>query len=277
MKRTECSLQIRKKRVDSGSVFILVLWTLFFLGALALAIATLVFSSINLSTHMKHATTARSLARGAVDFAIVEVMGNATNWEVTAGKEATSDTELFKDNEKLAGGTFSVYYEYVAEDGGVLVTNYGVMDESTKENINSMSVGKMKNVFDEIADIEDLNINSESLSEEIYTSRHLTDASGSSYSTTLGSSYRCSGRNGKGAFELLQELLLLKSFEGNADLFEKMEPYLTVYPKGYYKATAVGKALVDDEAGMESDALAEVRIDFVFNGQSGKIVYWHEY
>jgi type II secretory pathway component PulK len=262
---------------DGGSVFILVLWTLFFLGALAMAVATLVSSSINLASHIKQITTARSLAYGGVDFTITEIMGNVTNWEEKTGKEMASDAELFKDNDTLDGGTFTVYYEHIDEGDGLLVTNYGVIAESSKENINSMSVGKMENVFDEISDLKDININAESLAKEIYTSRHLTKGGDSSYSSGSGSTYHCYGKNGKGRFELLQELLLLNSFQNDAELFAKLEPYLTVYPKDYYKATAVGRALLTDGYVGQPELLAEVKVDFVFNGKSGKIVYWHEY
>ena len=273
MKKTKKN--IKKNR--TGSIFILVLWTLFFLGALAMAVATLVFSGINLSAQMKSSTTARGLAHGAVDFTITEIMGNITNWEVKAGKDIADDEGLFKDNDKIAGGTFSVYYEHIAEDGGMLVTNYGVIDEGSKENINSMGMGRMENVFEDISGFEGLNINAESLAREIYSSRHLTDKGNSSYSRGSGSTYQCFGKNGKGKFELLQELLLLKSFDGNTELFVKLEPYLTVYPKGCYKATAVGRALATVVSGGQSELLAETKIDFVFNGKSGKIMYWHEY
>lgn len=262
---------------SKGSIFILVLWSLFFLGALAMAVATLVFSSINLATQMKSATTARSLAYGGIDFAISEIMGNVTNWEVKTGKKIASDSELFEDNDKIDGGTFSVYYEHIAADSGIMVTNYGVIDEGSKENINSLGVGKMENVFDEIAELEDINVDAKALAKEIYSSRHLTKGEDLSYSAGSGSPYQCSGKNGKGKFELLQELLLLKAFENDAELFGKLEPYLTVYPKGCYKATAVGRALVAGVSGGQSELLAEVKVDFVFNGKSGKIIYWHEY
>lgn len=265
------------KSNKKGSIFILVLWTLLFLGALTMAVATLVFSGINLATEMKNRTTARSLAYGGVNYAIAEVMGSVTNWEVKPGKDVVSDPDRFKDNDKIDGGTFSVCYKYIIVDSGVVVTNYGVIDEGSKENINSISMGKLENVFDEIADIEGININAKILAKEIYNSRHLTNGRDLSYSVGLGSSYQCCGKNGKGKFELLQELLLLKAFEGDADLFEKVEPYLTVYPKGYYKATAIGKALAISVDGGASELLAEARVDFVFNGKSGKIIYWHEY
>ncbi len=263
---------------NNGSVFILVLWTLFFLGALAMAVATIVSSGINLSSQIKARETARMLARGGVDFAITEVMGAITNWEVKSEDKLKSDASLFQDNDKLKGGTFSIYYEYAPEDSGIVATNYGVLDEGTKANINRMGTGKMENLFDEISEKADIRINSGALAKEIYDSRHLTDKGKSSYSTGSDGSYHCYGKNGKGKFELLQELLLLKPFENNVELFTKLEPYLTVYPKDSFKATAVGRALgKSDNGNKQEKVLAEAKIDFVFNGKSGKIMYWHEY
>ena len=251
---------------ETGSVFILVLWSLFFLGALALAVATMISSSMSLSTHMATVTTARSLARGGVDFAIVELMRNVTNWEVQTDSEMVSDEELFKDNDKLHGGTFTVYYEHISLESGLVVTNYGLLDESSKNNINTLSLREIENALVDIASTEDININAKSLAEEIYNSRDVS---------SLDSYYHCTGE--KGEFELLQELLLLKSFKNDVELFETLEPYLTVYPEGSYQATVVGKALAPGGKAKESSLLVEVKIDFVFNVSLKKIIYWHEY
>ena len=257
---------------EKGSVFILVLWSLFFLGTLALVVSTMVSSNIRLSTQMTTTTTARSLARGGISFAIMELTSNITNWEVKVGMEMASDEKLFKDNDKLDGGTFTIYYEHIAQDSGILVTNYGLLDESSKKNINSLNVGEMKDIFKEIAAIEGFVINAEAIAKEIYNSRNVVDIHDRS---SLGSSYQCAGENRE--FKLLQELLLLKSFESDAELFDKLEPYLTVYPEGCYQATAVGSSLVPGGDSGQSDLLAEIKIDFVFNSKSGKMVYWYEY
>ena len=220
---------------------------------------------------MTAVTTARSLARGGVNFAIVEVMGNITNWEVKTDRNMVSDEELFKDNDKLNGGTFTIYYEHIAHDSGLLVTNYGVIDESSKNNVNSLSAEEMENILEDIASIEGIVINTEAIAQEIYNSR-IADTTDTS---SLNSYYQCAGANGE--FTLLQELLLLKSFENDAELFDKLEPYLTVYHAGCYQATVVGRALAPGGSGKQSGCLAELKIDFVFDAKSGQIMYWHEY
>ena len=59
-------------QAGAGSVFILVLWTLFFLGALALAVGTLVGANINQAAFTKSRTTARMLAKAGVERARFE-------------------------------------------------------------------------------------------------------------------------------------------------------------------------------------------------------------
>ena len=102
----------------TASVFILALWTLFLLGALALAVGSYVSADLKLAGRLKTRTTAYYLARAGVEKAIMEIMRNADMGN--ASSKSWSDVPL-------GDGAFSVKYSRVA---GTIVTNCGYMIKS---------------------------------------------------------------------------------------------------------------------------------------------------
>lgn len=114
-----------------GSVLILALWTLFFLGALALAAGSHVSSVLSAARAIKHRHEARRIAESAAAYAVVKTLRPGQEWDGTV-----SDEPSFR-NIPFARGTFSVCYTCVPSDGnGVAVTNFGVVGESGRINLN---------------------------------------------------------------------------------------------------------------------------------------------
>ena len=266
-----------KLQTGAGSVFILVLWTLFFLGALALAVGTLVGANINQAAFTKSRTTARMLAKAGVERARFDVIQNPTNWVVKGAADPRSNEELFRDNDDVEGGTFSVTFRYVPEGEEVAVTNYGLMAEELKINIQKASSGTMASEFQRrIGLAEDP---AEALAKAIkdcryWTNAGLTDRPSPSYSNQLGREYLAHEKT----FRLLPELMLLNAFQEDMGLYARVEPYLTVHGKDHFSATSRGQvpAPVTARGGGDDGALAEAYIDFVINS-SGSVLYWHEY
>ena len=257
----------------SGSVFILVLWTLFFLGALSLAVGTLVGANISQASHTKSRTTAYMLARAGVERAIFDVIQNPTNWVLEGAAEPRSNEELFRDNDDLPGGTFSVTYHYVPEGEAAAVTNYGLMSEEVKMDLHTYSRGKLGSELERRVGLgEEV---AEGVAKAIIDARKgLTDQADISYAHQLGDSYIAH----KKRFRLLAELLLIDVFEKDTSLFARVEPYLTVHGEDHFSGTSSGKVPVPTSAwgGSDGDVLAEAHIDFVVNS-SGSVLYWHEY
>jgi len=236
----------------AGSILILALWTLFFLGALALAVGAHVSANLKLAGSLKASTTAYYLARAGVEKAIMEVVCNPTNWESSAEDSLKSAEGIFKDNRALDGGTFSVIYTFVSTDSGRIVTNYGVISEARRININKTRSEKNLETLLSVLGVAD----SSGISKRIIgwpaEKKKLAEEAGNRYSR-----YR---------FESLRELLMVKGV--THELFVRVEPFLTVYGRRCFGGMAVGRA-----SGSETE---DRRIAFVCN-RNGEKVYWHEY
>lgn len=268
---------------SSGSVFILALWALFFLGALALAVGALVSANINLASSLRARMVARELARAGVELAIGEVVGHSTNWDhkvwqkVEKGEEdPPNDEVLFKDNDSLEGGAFTVTYAYLSPGSEQMVTNHGVLCESQKAGINRSNSRQLKSELMERAGLSEMW--AEHLAAAIVACRKkadagLTEGGGSNYAAGSIGEYRCHG----GSFRVLFELLLLKEFRDDPELFGQLEPHLTVHGKESFSGTSTGRALAlkGFRWSTEKTVLAESKIDFVVN-KNGEIEYWHE-
>jgi len=266
----------RSARRTNGSVFILALWTLFFLGALALAVGALVSADIDLAAGLRADAVARELARAGVQRAILDIRQNPTNWAGTVEEEFHSDPARFRDNDALAGGTFSVHYVYAAGDGGGSRTNFGVLSEEAKLDLNRNSRGRIAAGLRERAALPE-NL-AEELADAIYRCRRgandrLTDGGSTSYSRQTSGAYRCH----RGRYRVLEELLMLDAFGGNPKLYEAVRTHCTVYGRNNFGGTATGRAWARGGRGRSSETpLAVHRIDFVVS-ESGVIRYWHEY
>jgi hypothetical protein len=270
---------MRPSSCAGGSVFILTLWTLFFLGALALGVGAYVSANTSLAGQAKATARARALACGAVERAVAELLNNPTNWTGIADAELRSDPGLFKDNDGLAGGVFSVWYTFVPEHGGPAVTNYGLLCEGRKLNLNRGGAGNMAKVLREKAGLDEQE--AAEVAAGVAACRRggdksgvLTESRGWSYHSTSRDGYTCEG----GKFCVLEELLLTGVVGDRPGLYGRMEPFVTVFGRSCFSATAVGKALAGGTGrwrGGQEAPLAEWRIDFVVN-RNGTIVYWHE-
>ncbi len=237
-------------RVDDmkkGSVLIVVLWALFFLGALAVSIGTKAAASIRLAEHLKAASMVNHVASAGVARAVAAIRSG--NEEILAG----SGSEYWsRDNPAVEGGVFSVVFLDMYDDQQS-VTNYGVICESSRTNINNMT--QVRGLLQNMAD----RASAEGLVENVRQYRLAKKA------LTKGRS------NGK--FESIYEILLVDGM--NDELFEEMEPSVTVFDCDCF--SGISRARIFSGSG-DDDAfvIAEGQIEFVFNRKKDKIVYWKQ-
>ncbi|MFT5239866.1 MAG: hypothetical protein ACI9OU_000215 [Candidatus Promineifilaceae bacterium] len=126
-----------------GSVLILALWSLFFLGALALAVAGYVSAALDSARFMRNETQAYFLARAGVDKAVAVVLGDEsyyTNFHKSRHPDLRND---FKDQALGEFGSFSVQYAFmsnVSEQAYLVQTNFGFaaygVGSDTRDRIN---------------------------------------------------------------------------------------------------------------------------------------------
>jgi general secretion pathway protein K len=256
---------------ESGSVLILALWALFFLGALAVAVGSHVSGVLNVARYARSEMVTHLLAEAGMERAILEVVNNPTNWNGTDEDRFHSDESLFRENDDVEGGVFSVYYVYVSTNDAASVTNYGVICEANRLNINKAGHARLTAVFQERGGV------TKSVAAEIAASIKdwrdkdddaLTGGAEDAYYRSLSEGYPCAN----GLFRRPEELLLVKGV--TRDIFEAVSPYVTVYGATCFRGTAEG--VVRAERGQrKARAPAMCRIEFVFETRgSPRIVYW---
>lgn len=216
----------RKKASGEGSVLILALWVLFFLTSLAMAVGVHVSGNLILAARLKTGTTAYYLAKAGVERVILEIGRNSNAWD--------NLTELWCDNEeifkdvRLGDGSFCVSCSYTLLPGQV-VTNYGVIDEERKININKASCSLLKSLIEiagELDSMTALEISSSIIDWRDENDEVSQGGAENSYYTQLNQPYSCHN----GEFQSLHELLMVKGVW--QEIFFKLKPYMTIYGTG---------------------------------------------
>jgi hypothetical protein len=246
---------------------------LFVLASLSLAVGSRVSANIAVAEQVRSGTTAWLLACAGTHRAVAEVVGCPTNWSGTTVQTVRSDPGTFRGNRELAGGAFSVSYRYAWTGGVGIVTNYGVLCEGARLNVNRASRGELAALIQvrcgastgvamraaaAIVDWRDAD------------DAALTGGAESDYYRGLVPAYSC--RNG--VLATVHELLLIRDFRGPEGrvLFSLAAPGLTVLDSQSFGGTAEGVAHRRD--GTTS---AVCRIDFAFNVAKKRFEYWYEY
>ncbi len=228
---------------ERGSVLILVLWVLFFLAALTVAVGAHVSSAVMAGERFWSRCETRALAEAGAHLALAQVVAQTNAWDgVGVGWNVDEDT--FRDRE-VGDGTFSVYSETV--DGwGLIVTNMGVIGEDGKLNVNMISkseptkqallgmlttIGKLNAGEAQaiVAAIEDW-IDAD---DEI-----LTGGAESGYYSSLSPAYLCANGPMKG----MAELRMVKGM--SSDLYARLAPHVTVYGGGLVNINCASESVL---------------------------------
>ena len=260
----------RRTIIRSGSVLILALWALFFLGALAVAVGSHVSAVIAVARHARSGMQARLLAAAGVERAIAAVSNSPTNWDGVAEGEFRSDEALFKENRELENGFFSVYYTYVSTNGGMTVTNYGVVCEGSRVNLNRVGHSKLVALFRERAGVDETAAADIAASIKDWRDRDdvaLTGGAEDAYYQGLAEGYPCANT----PFRRPEELLLVKGV--TPEVYEAVAPYVTVYGDTCYRGTAEGAVRSKDRREARGDV--RHRVHFVADVRDPpRVVYW---
>ncbi|MFC1497286.1 general secretion pathway protein GspK, partial [Verrucomicrobiota bacterium] len=211
---------------DAASVLILALWTLFFLAALSIAVASIVSADLMLATKLKSRVTTRYLAKAGAERAVMGLLSDTNDWDGLI--EVWGDNEeIFRDF-NLKEGSFTISRSVVLpyKDDEI---RYGLIDEESRININKADLSLLKSLIElagnitpmEASDIAASIIDWRDGDDEI-----LTGGAENSYYSALSSPYSCHNAQ----FESIHELLLVK---GVVDvLFSKLEQHITIYGSG---------------------------------------------
>lgn len=248
-------LSLSGARTERGSILIVVLWAVFFLGALAVSIYALLAPQIGLVGRLKDRTRLYHLAQAGAQKAIVLLAEDDTpDWD--GFKDVwTNNEEAFKDMRLGEEGYVSVSYAFVSD--GEEETRYGLVDEERKININKATFDVLKQLFEVTG--ETTSQTASDIADSILDwvdedSDPRENGAEDGYYQGLAQAYAC--KNAK--FQILEELLLVKGM--TQEIFDKVSAYLTVYGNGKVNLNTAGKYVLR-ALGM-SDTLADKLIQF---------------
>jgi len=218
---------VYKERMNKGgSVLVLTLWALFFLAALAVAVGGHVAANVRVASKLKGRMGAFYLARAGVEKAVFDAKGDSNAWDSLVEPWSNGE-ELYKDVD-LGGGNYSVYHTSVSPFGGV-VTNYGMVDEESKININKATEKILKAMLEVIGELGSMSAADTAAAIVDWRDSNdvvLTGGAENSYYAALSQPYPCHNAD----FQSVHELLLVKGM--SESLFAKIRPYLTIYGTG---------------------------------------------
>jgi hypothetical protein len=257
-----------------GSILILAIWSLAVLGFLVVAVGGYVSASTAMARYLENNNTAYFLARAGVEVAVAEIMENSANFSGTTFEDLASMDELFRENDSLEGGVFSVSYTIDDTNTFQIVTNYGVLKEAAKIDITSDTVGtrrRLANVIDmlgapvEIVDNVFSNYPTQKKEIDVVTHSRF------------------------GAYDAIPELLQVQGV--TLEMFEALKSLITLrrferwYPgaegdewirRDSYGGLSEGQAVVTTHGGRKEIAVTR-RISFVFDSATTNFLAWREH
>lgn len=200
---------LSRRRDNTGSILILALWALFFLGALAVVISAYIRPHLSVAGTLRDRAKTYYIAKAGVEIAILEMANDETDSYDTL-KDSWSTNENFSREIELGDGTFTIH---------------GLVDEERKININRSPYAVLKNFLMIAGETtsQQANIIADSIidwRDEDEKSRPNGAESG------YYSEYGCKNGN----FQVLEELLLVRGMDYG--IFNRIRDRITVYGIG---------------------------------------------
>jgi len=213
--------------MKAGSVLILALWTLLFLGALALAVGAYVSGGIAAARAVQAESTARYAAVAGVERAIREIAARTNAWDGVQAGAWNNDGAVFRDA-PVGNGSFSVAYAYGRVNG--TATNFGVIGEERAVNLNRAGSALLASLLEIAGGLSPASASETAAAILDWRDRNdeveLTGGAENEYYAGQNPAYPCHND----FFESRHELLLVKGF--TRELFLKLAPYVTLCGTG---------------------------------------------
>jgi general secretion pathway protein K len=214
-------------RFRKASILVLTLWVLTLLVVFSIGIGYNVRSHLRFASHLKKRVTNYYLAKGGIERGIAAVV-NDQDWENdNLTEEWANNEDAFKDL-SLGSGYLTLSYRLnnFGVEGEAL---YGVVDESSKININKVSPDIIRFLLERVGEVS--TEKAIDIAAAIKDWIDLDDAvslggAENKYYQELDKPYECKNRE----FEFIEELLLVRDM--TPEILEKIKEVITVYTKG---------------------------------------------
>jgi general secretion pathway protein K len=234
-----------------GSILIGVLWSLFFLAALALVINITITPQLGLAARLRDRVMLRYFAKAGIQRAIIEIRADETQGYDALNEPWSYNEEVFKEISLTDAGYCSLEYSDFA---GGDAKHYGLIDEERKININSAPVGILKQFFEIVAGVSSQDAGD--IADAIVDWRDGDDeprenGAENSYYEALEKGYPCKNAS----FEVAEELKLVKGI--TTAIFDKVIDRITVYGQGLVNINTAD-ALVLEGLGISSELVERI-------------------
>lgn len=270
--RIFCSF-IRKPRQQSGLVAIIVLWVLVILTILVLGLARKTNVELTLTKHALSKSKAKYIAWAGVLSAIDLIRRDSKDTKSSqqdtlyyCGRpvdDHASPQTLF-EGEQFAKGSFEISYPQMIDETGEPKIVLGFQDEERRININTLEMNNI-NVLIELLTL--LEVDSNNAYTIAYSLLDWKDADKQVNNDTYGAEdefYQSLEQGYKTKnlpFDSLAELKLVRGITD--EIYQKIEKYLTVYPKtGRFRINydTADKAVISAVARAFSGAVTNTEI-----------------
>jgi len=202
-----------------ASVLILVLWTVFFLAALAVAIAAYVNAAISMASYFKARTQGYYAARTGVEHAIWSVRQD-TN-DVDTLRDFWSNDASQYESVDCGQGRYTICYTSLTSKGEAWV-RYGLTDEESRINLNFATTNLLAALFHQKTGLDAGRARQLAAAVLKFRSRkqdaRLTETQRNEYD-----------KQDKG-FQSIYELFLIQGM--TPEVFDAVKPYVTVFGSG---------------------------------------------
>jgi general secretion pathway protein K len=215
------ALRRRINPEKDGGILIVVLWTLFFLAALAAAVAAYVGGQMEVARRLGGQVVSRQAALAGVDHGLALVLQETNGWKALNERWSNNPQE-FRAVESGLRTSWTASYLRECADGSV-ATNYGLSDEQGRIDVNFGRAEVLAALFRVTAGLGAEPANT--LAKTIVEAR--TAPPPGQKNTGLARSVWTSAELQNGPFLSVHELLWIKGM--TPDLFDRVVPYITVH------------------------------------------------
>ncbi|HNQ51244.1 MAG TPA: type II secretion system protein GspK [Candidatus Omnitrophota bacterium] len=228
-------------RTTRSSVLMIALWSLFILASFAVTLGYQVRQKMVLVKRLESRNTLTSIAEAAIPAGIAEIR-KFSEAESFSLKDSWSSNPAFKDM-AVASGTCSFVRDPAEPSAPEETAGYGLVDEESKVNVNTADMGVLAALMQAALGVDDTQ--AQALAASLIDWRDADSA----LVIPLGSAEDSYYRNEKfpyeakdALFEVPDEIRLVKGFDAN--IFEKLEKYITIYGSGRVNVNTAGKVVL---------------------------------
>lgn len=237
-----------------GSILFISLWTISLLTIFSIALGYQVRQKLTLAQRLDEKSKLHFIGQAAVMKAVVGLK-NEEQKAFDALADLWSNNPAVFSQVPIGEGKVDISYDYIDEKTGNPQTQYGLIDEERKININKVKMPVLERLLRLVAGL------GETGAQELAASIVDWRDADSLVSIPVGSAEDIDYRNlsvpyeaRDQDFEVLDELLLVNGM--NQDIFEKIKDYVTIYGGGTVNintasrpvllALGLDEAIVDD-------------------------------